>query len=91
MARPSNLPSAKPVAFPKAKAPQIKVSPILSPEQSLKQFATKPVVKAPRVSARALTRVPQNPLIPPGGGGAAPKVPAPKAGIPLVPLKSYLP
>ena len=91
MARPSNLPSAKPFAFPKAKAPQIKVSPILSPEQTLKQFATKPVVKAPRVSNKALTRVPGNPLVPPGGGTAGPKILKPKAGIPLVPLKSYLP
>ena len=87
MARPSNLPSAKPFAFPKAKAPQIKVSPILSPEQTLKQFATKPVVKAPRVSNKALTRPKSLSL----RADCRTENLKPKAGVPLVPLKSYLP
>jgi hypothetical protein len=52
----------KPFVYPKAKAPVIKVPPILSPEQSLKQFSTKPVVKPARVSNRSLTKNPIDPL-----------------------------
>ena len=48
--------SAKPFVFPKAKAPVIKVPQVLSPEQSLKQFATKPVVKPAKVSNKALVK-----------------------------------
>jgi hypothetical protein len=53
------LPVSKPAVFPKTKAPVVKVPPILSPEQSLKQFSTKPVVTPlGKVKTKAIT----NPL-----------------------------
>lgn len=45
--RTSKLPVPKSFAFPKAKAAKVVLPKILSTEQALRQFATKPVVPAP--------------------------------------------
>jgi hypothetical protein len=53
----TRLPVPKPVSFPKAKAPKVKVPPILSAEQSLKKYATDPVVDPlGKVATRAITK-----------------------------------
>jgi hypothetical protein len=45
--RTKRLPVPKPFSFPKAKAAKVVLPKILSTEQALRQFATKPVVPAP--------------------------------------------
>jgi hypothetical protein len=52
----TKLPVAKPAVFPKVKVPAVTPPAILTPQQSLKQFVTKPVVKPPRVSNKSLTK-----------------------------------
>lgn len=50
-------PVVKPFVFPKSKAPLVpKAAPVMPEEQVLKQFATKPVVRAPKVSNKSLTK-----------------------------------
>jgi hypothetical protein len=47
----------KPFVFPKSKGPIApKAIPVTPEEQILKQFATKPVVKSPKVSNKSLTK-----------------------------------
>jgi hypothetical protein len=49
--------SSKPFVFPKAKPASVKVSPILTPQQELKQFAVKPVVKPlGKATTKAITK-----------------------------------
>ena len=50
------LPSAKSVVLPKTAPAKIVPPPILNTEQSLKEFATKPVVRPPKVSNKSLTK-----------------------------------
>jgi hypothetical protein len=52
--RTKRLPVPKPFSFPKAKVAKVKLPPILTTEQALKQFATKPVVPAP--NTKGLTK-----------------------------------
>lgn len=47
----------KPFTFPKTKVPNpVTKQPMMTPEEELKQYATKPVVKPPRASNRNLTK-----------------------------------
>jgi hypothetical protein len=47
----------KPFTFPKSKTPiSPKAIPVTPEEKILKQFATKPVVRAPKVSNKSLTK-----------------------------------